>query len=314
MRILAAAALSLGLDMGAARAATITIADGASYTLAAADNIAGNRLEYIVTHKSLNHYSLTDALTDQPIIKGGVVNNSSVVFEASDDSFIKTAVRNGNLTESANLKTFSATGHWELLIADPLGNTSYAEFYVINNSLGQFDYSAPYDFEINEVWKTDGKGNVSQIDTDGNTVSLIENGDYVVGVTGIGVLSSFRFTVTIDNTPPSITLVGVEDKGITANDVSFKGLKSGDNVKIYKDGVLVNDIDVSLAANLPEITTGGDYRVVVTNIQGVSTEYTFTRKKIANAATSIFIIIVVSMLAVGVVIGLLYHSKQKTDA
>ena len=45
MRILAAAALSLGLDMGAARAATITIADGASYTLAAADNIAGNRLD-----------------------------------------------------------------------------------------------------------------------------------------------------------------------------------------------------------------------------------------------------------------------------
>ena len=45
MRILAAAALSLGLGMGAVRAATIAIADGAIYTLAEADNIDANRLD-----------------------------------------------------------------------------------------------------------------------------------------------------------------------------------------------------------------------------------------------------------------------------
>lgn len=277
-------------------------------------DIAGNVNEYVIVHKSVNKYTLTDAASGQSVIMGGVINNSSVVFDALDDSVVSTVVRNGKEVDSANTKTFNTSGHWELLIVDSLGNASYAEFFIVNNSLGRFDYSAPYNFMISEVWKTDSKGNISQIDTDGKSISLEENGDYVVGVTGVGILSSFRFTVTVDNTPPSITLVGVEDKGITANNVSVKGLKNGDNVKVYKDGVLVEDIDVSLSSSVPEITTGGDYKIVVTNIQGVSSEYTFTRKKIANAATSVFIIVVLAMMSVGIAIGLLYHTKQKTDA
>ncbi|MDY6367346.1 MAG: hypothetical protein SPL13_02370, partial [Clostridia bacterium] len=73
-------------------------------------------------------------------------------------------------------------------------------------------------------------------------------------------------------------------------------------------------IDVTLSTDVPQIETGGDYRVVVTNVQGVSTEYTFTRKKIANAATSIFLIVLVGMVMSGIAIGLLYHTKHKTDA
>ncbi len=277
-------------------------------------DIAGNRLAYTIVHKSLNHYTLTDPANDQPVIAGGVVNNSSVVFTPEDDSVIQTAVRDGKVVDLDGTRAITQTGHWELLITDFLGNTSYTDFYLINNSLGEFEYQAPYNYYISEIWKTGARGDNVRLDPeeDGG-VRLTENGDYVIGVTGIGTISSFRFTVTIDNTPPSITLEGVENRGVTARNVSIKGLRSGDNVKVYKNGVLVSDVDVGISASVPEITTGGDYRVVVTNLQGVSSEYTFTRKSIANAATSIFLIVVIALAATGVAIGLLSHTKLKTD-
>ena len=278
------------------------------------EDIAGNRLEYTIIHKSVNHYTLTEAQTGVPVIMGGVVNNSAVIFEASDDSVVKTMVKDGVAQDTANNKSFKTTGHWELLIVDSIGNTSYAEFYVINNSLGAFEYTAPYNYAIDDVWKTDDRGNNTPIAVEGNTLHLTENGDYVVGVTGVGILSSYRFTVTIDNTPPSVTLTGVEDGGITARNVTIKGLSNGDVVKIFKNGELLETVEVSTSNKVPEITTGGDYRIVVTNVQGVSSEYTFTRKKIANTATSIFLIILLAMAVVGISIGLLYHTRQKTDS
>ena len=276
-------------------------------------DIAGNKKEYTVIHKSVNHYVLTDG-NEQPVILGGVINNSGVVFTPEDDSVVKTIVKDGKLYETENRRTFTTTGHWELLIQDSIGNTSYTEFYILNNSLGEFSYTAPYDYEITELWRTDARGTKTHIETDGKNILLNQNGEYVVTVTGIGITSSFRFAVTIDNTPPTATLSGVEDGGITARNVTVKGLKNGDNVKIYKDGVLVEDVDVATATKLPEITTGGEYRVVVTNMQGVSTEYNFTRKKIANTATSVFLIVIIFMAVIGVVIGLLYHTRQKTDS
>ena len=317
---------NVSLTFGASYRASVSIDDDAPVAYRSGDvfyrdgtyvfiieDVAGNRLEYTVIHKSVNHYRLFEPLTEQPVLPGGVVNNSSVVFEPSDNSIIKTIVKNGQVV-STPTNTFSSTGHWELLIVDLLGNTSYAEFYVINNSLGEFTYSAPYNYVIDEVWKTDAKGVNTMLETHDNSIHLTENGDYVISVIGVGVLSSFRFTVTIDNTPPAITLQGVEDKGITARNVSIKGLKSGDVVRIYKNGELVETVDVGTATAVPEITTGGEYRIVVTNLQGVSTEYTFTRKKIANIATSIFLIVLIAMSVAGVTIGLLYHTRQKTDS
>jgi len=277
-------------------------------------DLAGNSFKYTINHKSVNHYSLIDSILEQPIIPGGVVNNATVIFEASDDSFVSTMVKDGKLVESTNNKTFSATGHWELLISDPLGNVSYAEFYLINNSLGEFTYTAPYDYVITEIWKTDANGEKTQLEAVDNSIRLTENGDYVVGMVGVGVLSSYRFTVTIDNTPPEATLSGVENNGTTARNVTLKGLKNGDEVKIYKNGELIETLNVGVATKFPEITTGGDYKLIVTNLQGVSVEYNFTRKSIANTATSVFFIVIIAVVITAVVIGLLLHTRQKTDS
>ena len=277
-------------------------------------DIAGNINVYTVTHKSVNAYTMIDSTTNQPIIQGGVVNNTSVQFTATDDSSVKSIFKNGEKVESLDVKTFATTGHWEVIVEDLVGNQSYSEFYVINNSLSHFEYTAPYDYQISEVWYTDKQGKRSQIEITGDTIELVENGDYAVIVLGKEFTTSFQFSVEIDNTPPQAVLEGVENGGVTANNVTVKGLKVGDVVEVYKDGKLVEKLEVSLSSDTPSITTGGEYRIVVTNIQGSKIEYNFTRKSIANTAASIFIIILCLAAVIGVAIGLVYHTGLKTDS
>ncbi|MDY6367017.1 MAG: hypothetical protein SPL13_00650, partial [Clostridia bacterium] len=191
------------------------------------EDVAGNRLEYTIVHKSVNNFTLTDRTTELPIILGSVINNSAVIFRTTDNSSIKTLVKNGKLISDYDSNVFSSTGHYEMLIEDLIGNQAYAEFYILNNSIGEFEYFAPYGYEIKEVWKADGSENSKLIETDDDYILLDQNGDYVVLVAGKEILSSFRFTVTVDNTPPTAVLEGVENGGTTARNVSIKGLKVG---------------------------------------------------------------------------------------
>jgi hypothetical protein len=122
-----------------------------------------------------------------------------------------------------------------------------------------------------------------------------------------------NLTVTIDTSLPKATLVGVEDNGITPRDVKITGLEKGDAIMIYKDDVLMYSGVYEGATDVPTITEGGKYLVLVTNVAGVTKEFNFKRKKITNVAGTI--LIVVSCLAVvgGVFIGLLYNNKMNTD-
>ena len=276
-------------------------------------DIAGNNATYIINHKSMNHYTLTNSSTGEEIVDCGVINNAVVNFYSEDGSRIVYVIRNGELVENYNSNTFSITGHYEVMIEDMIGNLSYEEFYVLNNSLCEFKYTAPLDFEVTEVWRIKEDGTREMLNFKGPSITLNSNGDYVVVVTSTKTTSSFNFSVGIDTTAPTATLVGVEDGGVTARDVSISGLKAGDVVKVYKDGTLISTTQVGLSSDIPTITTGGNYRVTVTNVQGVTVEYNFTRKAIANVAGSIFIIVSSSLLVVGIGIGLVYHTKLKTD-
>jgi hypothetical protein len=210
--------------------------------------------------------------------------------------------------------TFTTTAHWEVIIEDSIGNQSYDGFYIINNSLVSFDYTAPDDYTITEVWLVKSKDNKELLNLSGESISLTENGNYSVVVSNTKSATTMNFSVTIDTAAPTATLSGVENGGITARNVSIKGLKSGDVVEIYKNGVLYSSTEVSSSNTVPEISTGGTYKVVIKSITGAQTEYNFTRKQIANVATSAFIIIASMVAVAGITIGLLYHTKSKNDS
>ena len=278
------------------------------------EDIAGNRNTYTIIHKSVNKYLLTDTNTEQNIINGSVVNNTIVVFESLDESTIQSVFKDGEKLESFNTNRFISTGHYEILVSDQIGNVSYSEFYLINNSLAKFAYCSPVDYVISEVWYTNDFGQRTLLLQNVEKIELLDNGSYTVIVLSKEAISSFNFSVEIDNSLPQAKLDGVEDGGKTPRDVRITNLKQGDKVEIYKDGKLVNVTVVSSSEMPPEINEGGEYRIVITNLAGAQIEYNFVRKQIANSATSIFIIITCFALIAGISIGLIYHTRLKTDS
>jgi hypothetical protein len=200
-----------------------------------------------------------------------------------------------------------------LIIEDAIGNQSYESFYILNNELESFDYTAPYEYEVTEVWRVESEDSRTLLPISGRTIRLDENGNYAVVVTSNKTTSSFNFTVAINDTPPSAKLVGADNGGVTARDVTLTGLKSGDVVKVYKNGELIQTTTVGISSNSPVISTSGTYRIEITNLQGVTAVYTFTRKPIASAPASVFIVISCVIAMAGLTFGLIHHTKLKTD-
>ena len=277
------------------------------------EDAAGNQNIYTINHKSMNHYRLFIQSNDTDIIPGGVVNNATVTFSASDDSKLKNVYRNGELQNDYSSINFATTGYWELLIEDSIGNQSYVDFYVINNSLNKLDYTAPYDFEVTEVWRMNADGTREILTKKGKNIILDENGNYAVVVTSTKMTSSFNFTITIDDTKPKAQLVGAEDGGVTAKDVTLTGLASGDVVRVYKNGVLISTTTVGLSSTSPKVDSSGTYRITITNIQGETIEYNFVRRPIASISASVFVVISCALAIVGMGFGLVYHTKLKAD-
>ena len=283
------------------------------YTFTVSD-VAGNRAVYTINHKSVNHYSLTDpGNNDAEVITNGVVNYSSVNFTSYDECYIRYVFKDGKLLSDYSSHTFNSTGHWELLIEDAVGNQTYESFYILNNDLAEFNYKTPYEYKVTEVWKVESEESRTLLPITGENITLNENGSYVVVVTSTKTTSSFNFTVGIDDTPPSAALVGAENGGVTARDVHLTGLRAGDVIKVYKNGELIETTTVGISANSPVITSSGKYRIEVTNIQGVTAEYEFTRKPIASASASVFIVVTCVIAMAGLTFGLIYHTKLKTD-
>ena len=292
---------------------TMRYADG-EYRFVVRD-IAGNKSTFVVNHKSMNHYSFVIPSTGEDIIPGGVINDNTVTFYSNDGSSrIKYVVRNGEVVTDYASNNFQVTGHYQVLIEDNIGNQAYEEFTILNNSLATFSYEAPFEYAVTEIWRTNEDGTRELIPHEGTGIkNLNVNGDYIVVVTSTKTASSFNFFITINNDAPTAALVGVENGQVTARDVSLSGLKNGDIVKVYKDGELVSTTTISLSNQSPTITTGGRYHISVTNLQGVTKEFDFTRKAVANVAGSIFFIVASVLVVIGVGVGLVFHTKLKTD-
>jgi uncharacterized membrane protein YraQ (UPF0718 family) len=68
-----------------------------------------------------------------------------------------------------------------------------------------------------------------------------------------------------------------------------------------------------MATQLPTVTEGGEYRIVVESEAGVQTELHFVRKHVMNTAGSVFVMVVIGVAVIGLFTGLVYRNKSKTD-
>ena len=257
---------------------------------------------------------------------GEAVNASKVEFFAinNDTAYIERVLKDGVVLKDFTGYTFTEDGRWEVIVADQLGNRAYFCFYIISRQQNGFSYTSPYEYHITGLWYDGGDGiktsYMSFVEHTDSTSSFdfIENGTYVVTMASdiTGEISTFEFTV--NTVPPEVTLVGCNPGETTINDVTVTGLKVGDSIKIYKTTdmgeKLVKEVEItSLATQIPTVTEGGKYRIVVESEAGVATELHFVRKHVMNTSGSVFIMILVGVAAAGLFAGLVYRNKSKTD-
>ena len=286
---------------------------------------AGNVSTFTIKKDTISEFYFKT--NKSPSIQNGeVVNNSKVDFVVSnnDSAYIEKVLRNGVVQSDFTGSTFVGDGRWEVIISDMLGNKAYFSFYIISREQNGFAYTTPYEYHITELWYDDGDGVkttymsfVNHTDFS-SSFDLKENGKYTVTMMSdvTGAISTFEFTV--NTIPPKAYLVGCNEGETTINDVTIAGYKVGDRIKIYKatdmGEKLVKEVEVtSLTTQIPVISEGGEYRVVVESEAGVATELTFIRKHVMNTAGSIFIMVIVGVAAVGLFAGLVYRNKSKTD-
>ena len=294
---------------------TVFAEDG-EYTITFVD-YAGNTSTRTIIKDSTVLYHMSSNSSD--IYTGAVV--SSKVTLSLDEELTFTATRNGEeyVTET---RSFTEDGHYVVTLTDRIGNVSHFEFTIYSKAKQSFTFTVPDGYSFSQIWYI----------TDGHRVSLVsdvtlnESGaqSYTFSTDGVYEIELLHtasnqigyFTLNIDNLSPEVLLVGAENGGVTRNNVTLEGLKSGDMIYLYKNGALVSTYIVEgNSETVLELLGNGDfgsYSVVIQDEAGNSVTYEFTKEFATNTFSNIFIcLLLVSFGAIGIIY-IRFNGKVRT--
>ena len=246
---------------------------------------------YIVgTTKSEIHASVADGMvvTDQVTISGS-------------GSVLLSVYRNGEYYEGTS--PYTETGDY-VVKADVNGEeTRLFTFSIIGqvtNSL--MNFSAPDGFFITGATHDGGEAAYDRY-----MVAMAEEGVYEIDYESIASDLVYSVRITIDRTPPEITLDGKFDsKGRAHSAVTFSGLESGDRVYLYQDGTEVNP---ALSGDgTGQILDSGVYTMQVYDAAGNMSEYRFTIMVYFNSNSLIALALIA--LVITAVVGYIFIKRE----
>jgi len=286
-------------------------------------DIAGNTTSRALKKDTIVEFEFIEEATGRILQNGDVCNYNLVKYhDVNNDSFLEKVYRDGELINNEGQSSFAKQGHYAIVVSDEAHNSVMFEFYIIIDVLKEFHYVTPNTYHIDEVWYSVGDGNTQSYMSSGTIThtdlnsefTINENGEYTVIMTSTIYNDGMSFSFIIDNTPPNVKLVGCKPGETTLEDIEIKGYEVGDTIYIYKDGELFNQIEVTTKnVEVPKITTGGEYTIVVENQAGVTTTLQFKHIYIANTSGSILIIVACLAVVAGIITGVMIRNKQKFD-
>ncbi len=281
---------------------------------------AGNVTSFTIKKDTIVEFTAYESQTNNTVYNGAVSNNGNVVISGAQGEYVKVVKAWLNSVERDVSSSYNDNGKWELLIEDLVGNQTYFMFYIYTHTISRLAYFTPYNYKFKTILYTDLSGNASNyidkvIDNAYyDSITFEENGEYYVEMLSSATNQIITFEISISNLTPDVKLVGVENDGSTNKDVTLTGYKLGDIIRIYKDGTLTNTITVISATQAsPVISEKGEYTVEITNEEGNVTTLHFRRQYTANAASSTVIVVVLSVIAVVLFIGLFSRKREKID-
>ncbi len=228
----------------------------------------------------------------------GGISNQKVRVIAKEDLLINMQ-KDKEIIEYQFEQLLEEDGFYEFILTDSLGNQLYFNFYILNSPLNRFEKRYEDFIEILEIQKDK---EIQELDIENNTLYLVDEGSYTITVFDKTVNKNFTFDIDIDTTPPSIVLVGAENKGYTKSEVSTRTPSE----KPITIEVMFNEEKIEYQLG-DKVKDAGRYVLVVTDQAGNETVYEFTIVHSMNGAT---IGLFAGMLAV-VVILIIFLVKNK---
>ena len=255
------------------------------YRIAATD-AAGN-----ITEVSFTIDKSVDFAAD--IYDNAIVN--SMTFAAGENLTVS-VTKGGEAVAYKFGDTLTAAGNYTATLTDELGNSKTFNFTIAEPLVQKFFHN--FD-NVSGLDKVSVNGEETRLNY--GDLTLDKSGTYEIAVTVDG--KDYTFTVTVDATAPAATLTGVENGGSTKGGVTLSDLTEKAAVEVYKDG---EKIEYALGSELTEV---GQYRVVLTDELGNSTEYTFEILYSVNGGAVALIVIAV-LVVVGVIVTVVIMRKK----
>lgn len=206
----------------------------------------------------------------------GGISNGGVRIIANENLKI-IMLKDGQAFDYSFEQILNEEGEYSFTLFDDLGNKTSFYFNIITKRKQSIKHLLQENIEVESVLKNDE--NYEFTITDGR-LYLFDEGQYLVNILDNNSGEKYSFNITIDTTPPTLELVGVENGGSTKKLVSMKNI-SEDNctLVIMVDGMY---FDYKLG---DEIEKAGRFVVTLTDEAGNSTTYTFDRIYSLNGAS-----------------------------
>lgn len=252
------------------------LSDEGYYTFRINDEF-GNTTTFSITIDKSVSYSAN--------VGDGLISNGNVQV-TKGEKLTATVTKDNLVLDYEFGQSLDDEGYYKFVLRDVYGNEKSFEFRIVKGIKTTLDYTLG---ENVSVLKIDRNG--EEVLHDGNRLNFTVSGVYIVTAETDG--TTYSFVLELDNTAPTLDLIGVKDGGVSGKSVTLDNLSEQATVDIFKDGEL---IEYELGSELKEY---GEYRVVVTDEAGNTNEYNFTLKYKMDGGIIALIVICVLAAAGG---------------
>jgi len=242
--------------------------------------------EYYDTQTRSFVYVLSQ-LRDQEVysnVPNGAVTTEPVVI-AVDNTLETELYRDGLLVLDADLSNITAPGGYTLSINGGSTSVQPISFKIVSEVTGLLDeYAMPTGFSVTGVLLNGERQNFSA-----RGVTFDKEGEYTVDYACSLTGRTYRLSVTIDHTPPTLALANVNERGIAKGPVNVSDVETGAAMYILHDGKETTPVNGVL-------NQSGDYHIILTDAAGNTTEYVFRIGIYFNAAAIISFVILAALI------------------
>lgn len=250
-----------------------------SYTLGQELVINGKYKLYVVD-KAKNYITFEfeiDKIIDYDIntYRGGISNGGARLVAYENLKIVM--YKDGLPFDYAFEQVLNDEGEYSYTLTDELGNRTSSFFNIITKRKQNLNHILQEDIVVLDIKKDDENYTFELLE---NKLYLYDEGTYLVTIKDEKSDKNYSFEITLDTTPPTLELVGVENGGSTKKVVKMKNVsESPYTLYITVDGV---PFDYKIG---DEIEKCGRFEVVLTDEAGNSTTYTFERVYSLNGSS-----------------------------